>query len=623
METINEYLDYAELAQVAYGIGFVEGMYQSSYTKEGVNILTHEDYNINFSTEQAINFANRYEVKAVADPYLTGLDAVLFYDHDSNKYILSIRGTSSVSDVFSDILLANKGVAYDQLAALDSFYNQWLLDGIIPIGAKLDVTGHSLGGALAQSFALAHPNEVDSVYSYNAPGIGGLSNEAYEALGIIPGTTTNTNITNIYAKEGLSVTAGLGTMIGSVVPISIDEGYLTQNHSIPRLTESLHIYNMLSSIANTQDINLLTNILENTTNEKAIKVVSDIFEHPVSGDVVEQAIELTKMWSGDATGITSLIDKPSSQLQSRRVENVYALLNVNSFILEGSYLPAYENIDPNDYSDLQISDRADFLYYNLHQEEAPTDTVYIDNRNGITIGSGINQVIFGSEYNDTNLNGSSGDDRIYGNEGNDVIHGDSSNAYITQSGDDYIEGGKGNDTIYGDGGNDYLDGGTGDDTLSGGADHDTLMGGSGNDVLYGNSGEDVLVAGENEDVLVGGSSSDTLLGQAGDDVLVGGNGLTDLYSEKTYDYLVGGSGYDTYYVSHQDIINDADLNGFIMFNGKTTNGTKTKVEGSDALYEDANFLYAQDGSNMIVIEKATDEYITIENNFNSYLKEVS
>lgn len=96
-----------------------------------------------------------------------------------------------------------------------------------------------------------------------------------------------------------------------------------------------------------------------------------------------------------------------------------------------------------------------------------------------------------------------------------------------------------------------------------------------------------------------------------------------MYSEKTYDYLVGGSGYDTYYVSHQDIINDADLNGFIMFNGKTTNGTKTKVEDSDTLYEDASFFYAQNGSNMLVIEKATDEYITIENNFNSYLKEVS
>ena len=78
------------------------------------------------------------------------------------------------------------------------------------------------------------------------------------------------------------------------------------------------------------------------------------------------------------------------------------------------------------------------------------------------------------------------------------------------------------------------------------------------------------------EIYLGWSWQDTLLGQGGDDVLVGGNSLENFYSEKESDYLVGGSGYDTYYVSHTDIINDADGKGFIIFNDKTINGKKRK-----------------------------------------------
>ena len=144
MAIVKEYLDYSELAQASYS-GLSIGMFGKD-NKLYIDALMEED-KAEFSQTQAENFANRYEVKAIADSLPTGLDAVLFYDRDNHKYVLSIRGTSSASDVLSDILLATKGVAYDQLSALNSFYNQWILDGTIPIGAQLDVTGHSLGGA--------------------------------------------------------------------------------------------------------------------------------------------------------------------------------------------------------------------------------------------------------------------------------------------------------------------------------------------------------------------------------------------------------------------------------------------------------------------------------------------
>jgi hypothetical protein len=95
-----------------------------------------------------------------------------------------------------------------------------------------------------------------------------------------------------------------------------------------------------------------------------------------------------------------------------------------------------------------------------------------------------------------------------------------------------------------------------------------------------------------------------------DDTLAGGD-AANLYADKELDYLEGGVGNDLYYVSHQDIISDADNDGFIMFNDKTVNGKKTKVD--DNTYEDANFTYSLDGNNLIVVDKNLGEYITIEN----------
>jgi len=187
-----------------------------------------------------------------------------------------------------------------------------------------------------------------------------------------------------------------------------------------------------------------------------------------------------------------------------------------------------------------------------------------------------------------------------------------------EGGNNDIMGGDKNDTLVGNAGSDTLDGGTGTDTLHGGADNDVLLGGNDTDYLYGDAGGDTLLGGDDDatDILVGGSGEDVLLGQGGDDIMIGGNSLTDLYSEKEYDYLSGGRGFDTYYVSNQDYIADIDYSGLIMFNDKSLSGKKTKID--DATYEDDNFVYALNGSNMVVVEKATQEYITIENfNFNS------
>ena len=231
-------------------------------------------------------------------------------------------------------------------------------------------------------------------------------------------------------------------------------------------------------------------------------------------------------------------------------------------------------------------------------------------------GGNGSDTIFGSLENEY-LNGGEGDDTIHGGLGQDTLVGDiGQDTLLGGIGNDILYGDRDNDKLFGGYDNDTLFGGSGEDVLLGESGHDTLLGDNDSDVLYGGEGQDTLIGGDDNasDVLFGGSGADVLLGGAGADTLAGGD-AQNLYADKELDYLAGGVGHDIYYVSHQDIINDADSTGFIMFNNKTINGKKTKVD--EYTYEDANFTYTLDGNNLIVVDKNLGEYITIENFQNS------
>ncbi|PHQ88409.1 MAG: hypothetical protein COB42_08935, partial [Sulfurimonas sp.] len=187
MTTLKEYLDQAELAQVAYG--------NFSLGTPSIDKLMSDK--VGLSTKQADVFSKRYRVLATADSYgignSSGFDAVLFYDKDNNKYVMSIRGTelTSLADIYSDILLIKNGVAYDQTNDLSLFYETLISNNVLSSTDNLDVTGHSLGGVLAQVFSATNPDVVNNTYTYNAPGIGGLTAEVYEILGVTSGNIAN------------------------------------------------------------------------------------------------------------------------------------------------------------------------------------------------------------------------------------------------------------------------------------------------------------------------------------------------------------------------------------------------------------------------------------------------
>lgn len=107
MATVKEYLDYAELAQASYGLDYIMGSYLD---KNGKNILIDPKNNVNFSTTQAKNFADRYTVLATSAQYegvgdFSSFDAVLFLDTQTGKKVMAIRGSQEVMDFALDAAL--------------------------------------------------------------------------------------------------------------------------------------------------------------------------------------------------------------------------------------------------------------------------------------------------------------------------------------------------------------------------------------------------------------------------------------------------------------------------------------------------------------------------------------
>ena len=165
------------------------------------------------------SFVNRYELlHHVKDTSITGYSSSAFYDSKFGNYVIGFRGTElGIKDlVITDGMIAFLGAALDQIVSLkilkDEIYksitdhmdeaiksvsvnnnpyspktSSYTKD-IIEISSPYDATchsnyapapplvvvGHSLGGHLAQVYCSIYPNEVKELYTFNAPGFGGI-----------------------------------------------------------------------------------------------------------------------------------------------------------------------------------------------------------------------------------------------------------------------------------------------------------------------------------------------------------------------------------------------------------------------------------------------------------------
>ncbi|WP_300856671.1 hypothetical protein [uncultured Helicobacter sp.] len=213
--------DCAELAMAAYGYFHLETSeknptfinvkdnkeqeIQKEISLTDILDMTYKDYKVyipsrlptlkpdevgklngDFSPLQSKNFFERYDLLEHCPNTNSGFSATLFKDTKADskdsEYILSFRGTElstnkteeTAKDLHTDFLLGTNRHTkqyFDMIDFIETKVKPIIYDDITQSYAKMTIVGHSLGGYLAQMFALSYSHLVDKVYTYNAPGI--------------------------------------------------------------------------------------------------------------------------------------------------------------------------------------------------------------------------------------------------------------------------------------------------------------------------------------------------------------------------------------------------------------------------------------------------------------------
>ncbi|MGE3154314.1 MAG: calcium-binding protein [Nitrospiraceae bacterium] len=510
---IRTYYDQAQLADAAYAELFV-GMPLPDYIQE----LKERG----FASLEAAEFANRYSIVSTFNDVTTGFAATLFQRIGTNEKVLAIRGTNDVVDLLlSDLQIGLFGLA-DQYVSLKNFYLQLTTEGKLLPTDNLTITGHSLGGYLAQAFTVDHPLNVSHTYTYNAPGFGGVLVNPFGSLGVAGASIDNHLITNLIA-EGPSFVSSQGRQLGEVEHAFIETSLnpLT-NHSARSLVDALALYDVFARIDPSLSVSSVTTIL-NAASATAVNSLEnglDALRKVVLGPnqtttpVGDRDAYYTNLFafrdnlpSVSSYRLDSLAGVSNSMVYSQAKASTadglayrYALKELNPFVVRGvdyqamhsqdGSLDLYDTVTGQGAWTLNaLSDRAELLAKRLavninDGDTVPTDTHYVDKQTGLELGSvaSANEVIFGDAQDNRDLTGHAGGDHLYGGAGDDLL--------IGQGGQDYLEGNAGSDELYGGSENDILLGQQGDDQLFGEAENDRLNGGLGDDRLDGGTGLD-------------------------------------------------------------------------------------------------------------------------------------
>lgn len=653
MNEVAQYYSFAELAFAAYS-EFYEGMSPVAYAEElerngkGMAPIQAQYFSKSWRVLDQYNgivektyFDEFGDEQTVQNP--TGLSVVIFENSNGNQ-VVAIRGTDDFNDFVTDAIdIAVLGTPeyQAQYAALSTQVQTWMDNGTLKSG--FSVTGHSLGGFLAQALTAEFDALVFAAYTYNSPGftvqegITNIKTEFLDIFGLIDAAIPNDKISNIRALQGVSATAGLGQMIGEIRTVSIEDQFpnLIANHYMVNLVDALALYNLFATIDPSLSTEVVSTIIKaipankDLILEKTLAAVGAIYskKFPTTETKRENfyanLYNLESSLPGQAT-ITSLADISCISIQTSVQSDpayLYALLKLNPFAITGIDYSLH-NVDGyleiENYSEKFIEDRSQFLFHLTHPE-APSSSdrhlnfLNLDNdtnpNNDITAQSydvdnmvnikGPSTYVFGTDEGEDVVGGNwFSDDHLYGMEGNDTISGG--------LGNDYIEGGKGRDTLSGGDGKDIFAvfGNDSDyDTFFGGDKHDKIIGGDDNDIIRvrelgrEHSIEEIDGMGGDHNQIFGTIGEDKLdftgakiihiesiFGDAGDDIITGSDSDDIIFGGSGNNTLNGGKGSDTVIGGiGQDNVIEGGIGADTLF-GNGGNDTLTDRSGYDTYY---------------------------------------
>lgn len=132
----------------------------------------------------ALDFAKDYElidhINEKDRESKGGFRATLFRNINNDEYVLALAGTDALKwynpfttdwrDIAADDSLLFRKLPKFQYDSMINFYFRLKQSGYITKDTPLVVVGHSLGGYLAQLFALTYPHIIKGLYTYQAPG---------------------------------------------------------------------------------------------------------------------------------------------------------------------------------------------------------------------------------------------------------------------------------------------------------------------------------------------------------------------------------------------------------------------------------------------------------------------
>jgi Ca2+-binding RTX toxin-like protein len=455
--------------------------------------------------------------------------------------------------------------------------------GLLMTCPVLDVTGHSLGGHLADAFTRLFPNAVANAITINGAGF---------PTGLTPGLGGNalSNIQNLFTALHGASSFSSATMLNlhgdgpNFVSMNSRYGLVQQGgnqeiyiesmgpsntfvHGKEQMTDSLAVYKLFASIdptldtANPQDgIAKITTLLKTSSNvaantlESAVTALGKIFNVP-SAVVVGHAFDADRNKLYIAIKDIQAVQSPYSSLQIVLLDSMDAATLASNAQGDIAYRYALTALNPfavtgMDYSSFNTHGELDL--YDPATQQGQLTQGYVTDRADML------QLMMQRNLNDSyTISG----DMLYRDVEQHITL--RNNSHIT---DDFLK-----QTIFG---------GQGDNELKGGLQ---------NDKLYG----------------MDGNGADTLTGGAGNDLLVGGTGS---------DTLDGGDGYDTYLIEGTDTIRDSDGKGYLKDKAGTliSGAIEKHADGSYTYQNDPNISVSKDANLTLTL---TDGSVAVIENF--------
>jgi Ca2+-binding RTX toxin-like protein len=500
MTTVNPLFDNADLSLASYAV--LPEIVPPAMASTSSHQL--ELTQAGMTDTQATMFANRWpDIVASHTDTTTGLSVTVF--RNGSDVCVTIRGTTPTdfNDLWADLQLGT-GDIVDQYDVLKTYFDALKTSGVITGADNVVVAGHSLGGFLAQVLTVDRAGDIDHTYTYNAPGIGGVSLDIFGSTGSVPVSS----ITNIQG-DGFSTIANVGISVGLDKEVEIENSLIALgDHTIKKLTDSLAVYDTLWQLDNSLSIGTFNSLFKQSSNSEdaslegivdALQKMFGISNTPLEIDDRDEFYSAVyAVRDTDAYGalVNNASVNSSTEINAQQASTDFgaflALHYLSPVYISGAALAEpnsslYSQWSGGEFSSQYLEDRAAMLHTILN---ANSNDIDYDDVRGVYFSDAETDAIVG--VTSDGFLAPDNKKTVFGSESSDNLSGGNNN--------DHLYGAGGNDTLVGAAGDDYLEGGSGDDVLNAGTGFDRLNGGAGNDVyqIDLNNFGDAIISGDTD-----------------------------------------------------------------------------------------------------------------------------